>query len=118
MIPVRTPRSNFVYRGPAPGIGDAWCERQPANRAVYLEWQLEPGELDLLNAGGLIRLGIHGMEPIPPVSLGISTEPVITADEPPKGDLRGVLGDIEVRPPKPPPQTTRSRGWLMAEVPS
>lgn len=102
MIPVRTARSNFVYRGPTPDIGDAWVERDPARRVVFMEWQLEPGELDLLNAGGLIRLGIFGMEPIPPVSLGISSEPVVTAEEPPRGDLHGVFDMLEVRPPGPP----------------
>ncbi len=103
MIPVRTSRSNFVYRGPSPEIGDAWVERLPAQRAVFMEWQPEPAERELIAAGALIRLGIYGMEPIPPVSLGISTEPVVTADEPPKGDLRGVFEQLEVRPPKPPP---------------
>ena len=103
MIPVRTARSNFVYRGPTPDIGDAWVERVPAERTVFMEWQPDPTERELIAAGALIRLGIYGMEPIPPVSLGISTEPVLTVDEPPKGDLRGVLGTVEVRPPKPPP---------------
>jgi hypothetical protein len=103
VIPVRTNRSNFVYRGPTPDIGDAWVERVPAERTVFMEWLLEPGELELIAAGATIRLGIYGMEPIPPVSLGISTEPVVTTDEPPKGDLRGVFGTVETRPPKPPP---------------
>ena len=103
MIPVRTSRSNFVYRGPAPNIGDAWVERVPSERAVYLEWLPDEREREAIAAGALIRLGIYGMEPIPPVSLGISAEPVMTADEPPKGDLRGVLDRIEDRPPKPPP---------------
>jgi hypothetical protein len=111
MIPVRTSRSNFVYRGPTPDIGDAWVERVPSARAVYLEWQPDDAERELIAAGALIRLGIYGMEPIPPVSLGISTEPVITADEPPKGDLRGVLDRVEVRPPGPPkpPRPPRDR---------
>ena len=70
--------------------------------AVFMEWQPDPGERALIADGALIRLGIYGMEPIPPVSLGVSTEPVVTADEPPKGDLRGVLDRVEVRPPGPP----------------
>lgn len=110
MIPVRTARSNFVYRGPTPDIGDAWVERVPADRVVFMEWQPSPIEVELLAAGGLIRLGIWGMEPIPPVSLGISTEPVLTVDEPPKGDLRAVLA-VESRPPKPPkPPRDREMG--------
>jgi hypothetical protein len=111
MIPVRTARSNFVYRGPTPDIGDAWVERVPAERSVFMEWQPDAAERLLIAAGALIRLGIYSMEPIPPVSLGISTEPVVSADEPPKGDLRGVLGTVEVRPPGPakPPPPPRDR---------
>jgi len=71
MIPIRTRRSNFVYRGPTPDIGDAWTERVPGERAVYLTWQLSPAERADIAAGRNIRLGIYGMEPIPPVSLNI-----------------------------------------------
>jgi hypothetical protein len=71
MIPVRTAASNFVYRGPTPDIGDAWVDRQPGHN-VYLDWQPSDEEREAIAAGALIRLGIHGMEPIPPVSLYIS----------------------------------------------
>lgn len=86
MIPVRTSRSNFVYRGPTPDIGDAWVERQPQNRVVYMEWAPDDGERREISAGGLIRLGIYGMEPIPPVSLGVVApehSQVISPDAPP-----------------------------------
>jgi hypothetical protein len=72
MIPVRTRASNFVYRGPSPDIGDAWVERSPAEHAVYLDWQPSDEERTAIAAGGLIRLGIFNMEPIPPVSLNVS----------------------------------------------
>lgn len=71
MIPVRTRASNFVYRGPSPDIGDAWVDRQPGP-SVYLDWQPSDEERAAIAAGALIRLGIHGMEPIPPVSLNVS----------------------------------------------
>lgn len=99
MIPVRTKNSNFVYRGPEPGIGDAWVERQPSRRCVYLEWQLEEQEkaelLEMIKEGKMpiIRLGIYNMEPIPPVSMGLlgDESKIVTNEEPPKGDLRNVF---------------------------
>lgn len=77
MIPVRTGRSNFVYRGPTPDIGDAWVRRAPSKRAVYLVWQPSEAERRAIAEGGLIELGIFNMEPIPPVSLNIATEQVL-----------------------------------------
>ena len=71
MIPVRTNRSNFVYRGPTPDIGDAWVERRRP-REVYLTWRPSEEERAAIAAGALIELGIHGMEPIPPVSLNVA----------------------------------------------
>lgn len=72
MIPVRTRASNFVYRGPSPDIGDAWVERAPAEHAVYLDWRPSDEERAAIAAGGLIRLGIFHVGPIPPVSLNVS----------------------------------------------
>lgn len=77
MIPVRTRASNFVYRGPSPDIGDAWVDRQPG-RNVYLDWLPSEEERAAIAAGGLIRLGIHGMEPIPPVSLNVSDHEILS----------------------------------------
>lgn len=79
MIPVRTCRSNFVYRGPTPDIGDAWVERQPARRSVLLTWRPSDEERAAIAAGALIEMGIHGMEPIPPVSLNIADAPELSA---------------------------------------
>ena len=67
-----------------------------------MEWQPDPGERALIAGGALVRLGIYGMEPIPPVSLGVSTEAVVTADEPPQGDLRGVFDAPRSGRPRPP----------------
>lgn len=89
MVPVRTAASNFVYRGPTPDIGDAWVERVPAEHVVYLDWLASDEERAAIAGGALIRLGIHGMEPIPPVSLNVSEHDVLAVERPPK-------------PPKPP----------------
>lgn len=78
MKPVRTRSSNFVYRGPTPDIGDAWVERRPGERAVYLDWKPSEEERRLIADGALIRLGIFYMEPIPPVSLNVSEDPEIS----------------------------------------
>jgi hypothetical protein len=79
MIPVRTNRSNFVYRGPTPDIGDAWVERRRP-REVYLTWKPSDAERAAIAAGALIELGIHGMEPIPPVSLNVGDRPELSAE--------------------------------------
>jgi len=90
MKPVKTARSNFVYRGPTLDIGDAWVvrvtvrlESGPVN-VVYMDWQPTPEDLAALVDGkGVIRLGIWGMEPIPPVSLEVRTDLEIVDDAPP-----------------------------------
>lgn len=74
MIPIRTRGSNFVYRGPAPDVGDAWVERHRADHAVYLTWLVSDEDRAAIAAGANIRLGIYGMEPIPPVSVDVTTE--------------------------------------------
>lgn len=78
MIPVRTRSSNFVYRGPTPEIGDAWVVRRPEERAVYLTLKPSDEERAAIAAGGLIVLGIYHMEPIPPTSLEVTTEPELS----------------------------------------
>lgn len=79
MEPVRTSGSNFRYLGPTPDIGDAWVERHRAEHAVYLTWQLTDEERLVIAAGGTLRMGIFGMEPIPPVSLAVSTVQPLSA---------------------------------------
>lgn len=95
MKPVRTRSSNFVYRGPAPDIGDAWVERRPAEQIVYLVWWPTPAEREQIAAGGNLKLGIFNMEPIPPVSLEVTLEDEVVDHEP------GHRIQYD-RPPKPP----------------
>lgn len=95
MRPVRTRSSNFVYRGPAADIGDAWVERRPAERAVYLVWEPTPEEREQIAAGGNLKLGVHYLEPIPPVSLAVTLEDEVTDPDP------GHRIQYD-RPPKPP----------------
>lgn len=96
MKPVRTVSSNFVYRGPAPDIADAWVERRPAEHVVYLVWEPTPEERKFIAAGGDLKLGIYYMEPIPPVSLEVVLEEKVVDHDP--GHRIG-----NDRPPKPPP---------------
>jgi hypothetical protein len=81
--PVRTVNSNFVYKGPEPDIYDAWVERRPESRVVYLVWEMDPEERNAIARGAQIKLGIFNMEPIPPVSLSITTEDEVTDPDPP-----------------------------------
>jgi hypothetical protein len=89
MKPVKTSRSNFVYRGPTLDIGDAWVERVtvrlpegPVN-VVYMDWQPTDQEREVLATKGVIRLGIWGMEPIPPVSLELRPDLEVVDENPP-----------------------------------
>jgi hypothetical protein len=79
VIPVRTRASNFVYRGPTPDIGDAWVERRPAGQAVMLTWRPSEQEREAIAAGALVELGIYHVEPIPPVSVNVSSHREISA---------------------------------------
>ena len=88
MKPVKTSRSNVVYRGPTVDIGDAWCERRRVRlptgdvSVIYMAWQLDDNEREVLARGkGVIELGIWGMEPIPPVSLGVRPDLVVADEE-------------------------------------
>lgn len=67
MKPVRHAGSNVIYRGPAPGIGDLWCQRvQPGEvRVVY---ELDDADRELIAKAGRIELAMFS-EPIPPVSM-------------------------------------------------
>ena len=110
MIPIRTNCSNFVYRGPTRDIGDAWVERVPAERVVYVVWQPSDEERAYIAAGGNIRLGIHGMEPIPPVSLN-------TTEEEPLSVLGTALRDrarAELRKVSHGPDSLPAGHWLVS----
>jgi hypothetical protein len=75
MDPVSRRDHNFVYQGPTPEIGDLPCYRQPGE--VWSHWKPTPEELELLNHGGHVALGLFH-EPIPPISIG-----VVAAEAPP-----------------------------------
>jgi hypothetical protein len=71
MDPIKTNRSNFVYKGPTPDIGDLACERttESGTPVVYSVWEPSEEERRAIAEGGYVKLGIWGMEPIPPVSV-------------------------------------------------
>lgn len=86
MRPIKTERSNFVYKGDEERGGEVMdlpCQRAEVSgpgdpwdgaRVVYSVWEPSPDERELVAKGGNIRLGIYGMEPIPPVSVEIVEE--------------------------------------------
>lgn len=76
MDPVTRPDHNFVYQGPSPDIGDLTCCREPGE--VWSHWKPSAEELEQLNDGGHVALGLFH-EPIPPVSL------IVVDAEPPAG---------------------------------
>lgn len=69
MNPINTNESNFTYLGPHPEVADLPCRAEGAD--TFSVWELTEEERKLIADGGHIRLGIHGMRPIPPVSLQI-----------------------------------------------
>jgi hypothetical protein len=74
---IKTEHSNFVYRGPEPGIGDLHCERRQVDglgrSAIFSTWKLTDEERAAVAAGANIELGIWYVEPIPPVSMAVTT---------------------------------------------
>lgn len=82
MQAIKTDWCNFVYLGPTPEIFDLHCRReiQDGRSAVLSYWKPSSEELEELQRGAVLVLGIHGMEPIPPVSLGVEFVPVTEAD--------------------------------------
>lgn len=86
MKPIKTDRTNFTYKGPTPDVMDLPVERATVDGAetksgsldgagvVFSVWEPSPEEREFVARGGNIKLGIYGMEPIPPVSLQIVHE--------------------------------------------
>ena len=95
MDPIRTPWSDINHRGPAPDIGDLPCWRQVdgGRSAILSVWKFTDDERRRIAKGANVVLGIHGMEPIPPVSLTVRE-----VDE--RGDF--VYADRVPGPPDPP----------------
>ena len=77
MDPVDNAWCNFTYLGPTDDIGDLRVQRDVVDgrRVVRSFWKPTPDELEQLQRGATIVLGIYGMEPIPPVSLHIEFSP-------------------------------------------
>jgi hypothetical protein len=69
--PIKTNRSNFVFRGPTLDIGDVWAEVDRSAGVVYVDWQPTEAERAAIGRGkGVVRLGILQF-PMPPVSLEV-----------------------------------------------
>lgn len=75
MKPIQTANSNFVYLGPRGDIGNLPCQRAPG--VVLSVWELTDAERIMIANGAQVRLGIYGVEPIPPVMLDIVNEKII-----------------------------------------
>jgi hypothetical protein len=78
MRAVKTVETNMNY-GPPLGvdedeIGNLPCARlvEHGYRGIWSVWELSDEERKCIAEGYNIRLGIIGMEPIPPVSLGVT----------------------------------------------
>ena len=80
MKPVRTENSNLVYTAPTPDIFDLHCQRLAPGR-IQTVWWLSPAEREAIAAGANVRLSIL-TEPIPPVSLGVTSEQGVGEDAP------------------------------------
>lgn len=69
MKPVRTKTTEMVYRGPTEEIGDLWTHRvRPGEIESF--WRPDAGELEILNAGGVVELSLYN-EPIPPIGMRV-----------------------------------------------
>src|SRR6185436_21023900 len=69
MTPIKVAESNFCYLGPTRDIADLPCHIEGDNTFAVFEPTEE--ERQLIAVGGHVRLGIHGVRPIPPVSFEI-----------------------------------------------
>jgi hypothetical protein len=70
--PVRCGASNLVYRGPAPGIGDLWCQRVKPHE-IRVVYEFDDAEREAIAAGGRVELAMY-YEPIPPISMVVLPE--------------------------------------------
>jgi hypothetical protein len=76
MDPVKRSDHNFNYLGPTPDIGDLSVRR--TDEGAFSHWKPTEAELEILNLGGVVELGVY-QAPMPPVSLGV------VPPEPPPG---------------------------------
>lgn len=72
MNSIRNKLCNFTYLAPTEDVFDLPCRREDLNNisAVFSYWKPTALELECLNEGGTVRLGVY-CEPIPPVSLDV-----------------------------------------------
>ena len=80
MLPTRTEKSNLVYRGPSPEIGDLDCQRITPG-LIRSIWVLSPEERDYIARGGNLELDLWA-EPIPPIALNVTDEGAKLDDSP------------------------------------
>lgn len=87
MIPVRTPKSNVILKGPAAHEGEPIVHDLPCQRIspqlVKSTWDLTHEERIAIAEGAQIDLYVMTLTPHPPVMLEISDEP--RELEPPPG---------------------------------
>lgn len=83
MLPVKTKAATGIYgapRGHEAEVGGLpyWRDHDVMGGRTYTvvrsAWRPSADELAQLNAGGVIVLGIHGMEPIPPIDLAVAID--------------------------------------------
>jgi hypothetical protein len=88
--PVRTEKSNLVYVGPTPDIGDLHCERV---RPGYIRsvWEFSPEERESIAKGANLSVSVL-TEPIPPMSMHLTREQGVGEDAP---ELRERLAEWE-----------------------
>lgn len=84
--PIRTPKTTGIYGAPA-GLEDQVgglpfyrAESLPGVSTVYSVWQFSDAEREWIAKGHAnLVIGIVGMEPIPPISIGLRDGPAFEA---------------------------------------
>lgn len=75
---IKTDDCNMVYRGPEPGIGDLHCRRSvidgQGRTAIFSVWTFTETERRAIAEGANVELAIYHYEPIPPVSMIVTTK--------------------------------------------
>jgi hypothetical protein len=86
MRPVKTERSNTVYKGDGSSVADVWTEvgelkedgtSTDGARVVYLVWEPTPEERQQIAADANIKVGMLHMQHIPPSFVEVTTEEVV-----------------------------------------
>lgn len=80
MRAVRTARSNFVWTGPTPDIGDLHATVDRDVGRTTSVWEPTPEEREAIAAGANIALGVYGLHP--PVMLYVTDEQGVGEDAP------------------------------------